>query len=182
MEGTWISECLRAEPLAKLGAVEREINFHILKATVFGGLFVTMGKTSPSTIHIYMICLYLSRQRNPWGQGTYHIHLSIYLACHRACGVASTPERALFLNEWLNKLLLLILLQKCLWEMAELWDQMQAYLKWEQELVLGGRPCGQEVKFACSTSAAQGFAGLDPGSEHGTTHQAMLRQCPTCHN
>ena len=37
-------------------------------------------------------------------------------------------------------------------------------------------------EFACSASAAQGFAGLDPGRGHGTTHQAMLRQCPTYHN
>ena len=31
-------------------------------------------------------------------------------------------------------------------------------------------------------SAAQGFTGLDPGRGHGTTHQAMLRRCPTWHN
>ena len=38
------------------------------------------------------------------------------------------------------------------------------------------------VKFAHSTSVAQGFAGLDPGHQHDTAHQAMLRQRPTCHN
>ena len=38
------------------------------------------------------------------------------------------------------------------------------------------------VKFAFSASAVQGFAGLDPGHGHGTTHQAMLRRHPTCHN
>ena len=31
------------------------------------------------------------------------------------------------------------------------------------------------VKFERSTSAAQGFAGSDPGRGQGTTHQAMLR-------
>ena len=31
------------------------------------------------------------------------------------------------------------------------------------------------VKFVHSASAAWGFAGLDPGHGHGTTHQAMLR-------
>ena len=39
--------------------------------------------------------------------------------------------------------------------------------------------CSQVVKFTCSTSAAQGFTGLDPGHRHGTTHQAMLRRHPT---
>ena len=38
------------------------------------------------------------------------------------------------------------------------------------------------VKFARSASAAQGFAGLDPGRGHGTAHQATLRQHPICHN
>ena len=38
------------------------------------------------------------------------------------------------------------------------------------------------VKFARSTLAAQGFACLDRGREHGTAHQAMLRRRPTQHN
>uniref|UniRef100_F6ZDH0 Centromere protein P n=1 Tax=Equus caballus TaxID=9796 RepID=F6ZDH0_HORSE len=29
---------------------------------------------------------------------------------------------------------------------------------------------------------AQHFTSSDPGRGHGTTHQAMLRRCPTCHN
>ena len=33
-----------------------------------------------------------------------------------------------------------------------------------------------------SASAAQGFAGSDPGRGLGTTRQAMLRRHPTCHN
>ena len=45
-----------------------------------------------------------------------------------------------------------------------------------------GRPCGQVVKFTHSTSAAQGFAGLDPGHGPSTTHQAMVRWRPTQHN
>ena len=45
-----------------------------------------------------------------------------------------------------------------------------------------GRPRGRVVKFARSASAAQGFAGSDPGRGHGTAHQAMLRQHPTCHS
>lgn len=45
MEGTWISECVRGEPPAKLGAVnERETNFYIL---IFWGLFVTAAELSP---------------------------------------------------------------------------------------------------------------------------------------
>ena len=46
----------------------------------------------------------------------------------------------------------------------------------------GGRPGGQVVKFARSALAAQGFARLDPGRGHGTTHQAMLGRRPTYHN
>ena len=45
-----------------------------------------------------------------------------------------------------------------------------------------GQPHGQVVKFARSTSVAQGFAGSDPGRRHGTTHQATLRRRPTLHN
>ena len=30
--------------------------------------------------------------------------------------------------------------------------------------------------------AAQCFVGSNPGRRHGTAHQTMLRQCPTCHN
>ena len=48
--------------------------------------------------------------------------------------------------------------------------------------IVWGQPCGQVVKFSRSTSAAQGFAGSDSGHGHGTTHQAMLREQPTCHN
>ena len=44
-----------------------------------------------------------------------------------------------------------------------------------------GWPRGQVVKFVRSTSAAQGFPGLDPGCRHGTTRQATLRQSPKCH-
>ena len=42
-----------------------------------------------------------------------------------------------------------------------------------------GRARGQVVKFMHSTSAAQGFAGSDPGRRHGPAHQAMLRWRPT---
>ena len=45
-----------------------------------------------------------------------------------------------------------------------------------------GWPRGQMVKFMRSASAAQGFAGSDPGRRRGTTLQAMLRWRPTCHN
>ena len=44
------------------------------------------------------------------------------------------------------------------------------------------RPLGRVVKFLCSASAGQGFAGSDPGCGHGTTCQAILRWRPTCHN
>ena len=45
-----------------------------------------------------------------------------------------------------------------------------------------GWACGQVVKFVHSASAAQDFAGSNPEHRHSTAHQAMLRQCPTCHN
>ena len=38
------------------------------------------------------------------------------------------------------------------------------------------------VMFAHCTSESQGFTGSDPRRTHGTTHQAMLRWHPTCHN
>ena len=47
---------------------------------------------------------------------------------------------------------------------------------------LRGQPRGRVVKFAPSTWAAQGFAGLDPGSRRSTAHQPTLRRRPTCHN
>ena len=45
-----------------------------------------------------------------------------------------------------------------------------------------GLPRGQVVKFTRYALVAQGFTGSDPGRGHGTTHQAMLRRHPTCHN
>ena len=45
-----------------------------------------------------------------------------------------------------------------------------------------GQPRYRVVKFARSATAAQGFAGSDPGRGYDTAHQAKLRQCPTCHN
>ena len=47
---------------------------------------------------------------------------------------------------------------------------------------IGGQSHGRAIKFAGSTSAAQGFASSDPGCRHGTTHQAILRWLPTQHN
>ena len=48
-----------------------------------------------------------------------------------------------------------------------------------KKFTFGGQPRGPVVKFACSTSQAQGFAGSNPGRGRGTAHQAMLRQQPT---
>ena len=45
-----------------------------------------------------------------------------------------------------------------------------------------GQPCGRVVKFACSAAGTQGFACSDPAHGHGSTHQAMLRWHPMCHN
>ena len=53
------------------------------------------------------------------------------------------------------------------------------YFQGFYELYFGGEPGCQVVKFVCSASAAQGFAGLDPGRRHSTAHQAMLRRRPT---
>ena len=44
------------------------------------------------------------------------------------------------------------------------------------------QPLGPVVKFARFPLVTQGFANSDPGRGHGTTHQATLRQHPTCHN
>ena len=51
-----------------------------------------------------------------------------------------------------------------------------------QEINFRDQSHGRVVKFMCSASAAQGFSSSDPGRRHGTTHQAMLRWRPTCHN
>ena len=45
-----------------------------------------------------------------------------------------------------------------------------------------GRPRGLVVRLVCSASAAQGFAGSDPGCGHSTAHQATLRRRATQHN
>ena len=45
-----------------------------------------------------------------------------------------------------------------------------------------GQPCGRVVKFVHSAAVAQGFAGSSPGHGCGIARQAMLRQCPICHN
>ena len=50
------------------------------------------------------------------------------------------------------------------------------------KIKIQGQPHDQVVKFARSALATQSFTGSDPGREHGTAHQAMLRQHPTCHN
>ena len=47
---------------------------------------------------------------------------------------------------------------------------------------LRGQAHGRVVGFTLSASAAQDFAGSDPGHGHGITHQAMMRWHPTCHN
>lgn len=49
-------------------------------------------------------------------------------------------------------------------------------------LIYWGWPRVQVVKLARSAAAARGFIGSDPGRGHGTTHQAILRRHPTCHN
>ena len=45
----------------------------------------------------------------------------------------------------------------------------------------GASPMADWFKSVCSASAAHGFADLDHGHWHGTTHQTMPRQCPTWH-
>ena len=48
--------------------------------------------------------------------------------------------------------------------------------------IFQGLARGRVVKLVRSASAAQGFAGSDPGRGQGTTHWAMLRRHPTCHH
>ena len=51
------------------------------------------------------------------------------------------------------------------------------------EAAVQGPARGRVVKFLRSALVAQGFdSSADPGRGHGTTHQAMLRRYPTCHN
>ena len=50
-----------------------------------------------------------------------------------------------------------------------------------KNILLEASPVARVGKFACSALVAQSFAGSDPGHGHGSTCQAKLRQCPTCH-
>uniref|UniRef100_A0A9L0SZI5 Bardet-Biedl syndrome 5 n=1 Tax=Equus caballus TaxID=9796 RepID=A0A9L0SZI5_HORSE len=45
-----------------------------------------------------------------------------------------------------------------------------------------GYNCILNITTRTANSAAQCFIGLNPGHGHGTAHQTMLRQHPTCHN
>ena len=50
------------------------------------------------------------------------------------------------------------------------------------KVVCWGLPRGRVVKVSHSALAVPGFASSHPGCGRGTTHQAMLRRHPTCHN
>ena len=61
--------------------------------------------------------------------------------------------------------------------MTQIWNQEQITegpLCQVKKAGLWGWPHGRVVKFVCSASVAQSFAGSDPGHGHGTTHEAML--------
>ena len=46
----------------------------------------------------------------------------------------------------------------------------------------GAGPVAEWLSSHAPLQAAQCFVGSNPGHEHGTAHQATLRQHPTCHN
>ena len=43
-------------------------------------------------------------------------------------------------------------------------------------------PMAEWLSSRAPLQAAQCFVGSNPGRGHGTAHQTMLRQRPTCHN
>ena len=46
----------------------------------------------------------------------------------------------------------------------------------------GAGPVVRWLSLCAPLQAAQCFIGSNPGLGHGTAHQTMLRQHPTCHN
>ena len=46
----------------------------------------------------------------------------------------------------------------------------------------GAGPVAEWLSSRTLLRAAQCFVGSNPGRGHGTAHQTMLRQRPTCHN
>ena len=46
----------------------------------------------------------------------------------------------------------------------------------------GAGPVAEWLSSSTPLQAAQGFVGSTPGHGHGTTHQATLGRCPTCHS
>ena len=51
-----------------------------------------------------------------------------------------------------------------------------------QKAQRGAGPVAEWLSSHAPLQAAQCFIGSNPGRGHGTTHQTMLRQHPTCHN
>ena len=66
-------------------------------------------------------------------------------------------------------------------------DRVQSYRREKRSMYIyivkeyehRGWPGAGVVKFMLSISAAQSFAGSNPGLGHSTSHQAMPRQRPT---
>ena len=51
-----------------------------------------------------------------------------------------------------------------------------------KNLIKGAGPVAEWLSSHSPLQAAQCFVGSNPGHGHGTTHQATLRQRPTCHS
>ena len=47
--------------------------------------------------------------------------------------------------------------------------------------IIGAGLVAEWLSLRTPLQAAQCFVGSNPGRGHGTAHQTMLRQCPTCH-
>ena len=52
----------------------------------------------------------------------------------------------------------------------------------QKNVFIGAGPVAEWLSSRAPLQAAQCFVGSNPGRGHGTAHQTVLRQRPTCHN
>ena len=60
--------------------------------------------------------------------------------------------------------------------------QHLSYGSWLINIDGGAGPVAEWLGSCALLQAAQCFVGSSPGRGHGTAHQTMLRQHPTCHS
>ncbi len=73
-------------------------------------------------------------------------------------------------------------IKKTLLEPINEFSKVTGYKTNTQKSVSGTGPVAKWLSSRAPLQAAQCFVGTNPGRGHGTAHQAMLRQRPTCHN